>query len=119
MRSVVLFPTLTNILESYKSAVLTPYGANRVFEGINQDHLRYELNKICTVSGIKQIRLHDLRHSHVSMLIEMNFNPLIISDRLGHEDITTTLNIYSHLYPNKQNELSKNIEEYIHKNHEK
>lgn len=119
VRSVVLFPTLTNILESYKSSVLTPYGANRVFGGINQDHLRYELNKICTVSGIKQIRLHDLRHSHVSMLIEMDFNPLIISDRLGHEDITTTLNIYSHLYPNKQNELSKNIEEYIHKNHEK
>ncbi|EPS56788.1 hypothetical protein CLQ_01436, partial [Clostridium botulinum Af84] len=51
--------------------------------------------------SIKRIRLHDLRHSHASLLIELGFTPLLISQRLGHENVETTLNIYSHLYPNK------------------
>ena len=61
-------------------------------------------------SGVKQIRLHDLRHSHASLLVEMGFTPLAIADRLGHEKIETTLNTYSHLYPNKQGELADRLE---------
>ena len=55
-------------------------------------------------------RLHDLRHSHASLLIEMGFSPLVIADRLGHEKITTTLQIYSHLYPNKQAEVAVKLD---------
>lgn len=47
---------------------------------------------------IKKIRLHDLRHSHASFLINNNVNILAIANRLGHEKIETTLNTYSHLY---------------------
>ena len=49
---------------------------------------------------------HDLRHSHASLLVEMGFQPLAIAERLGHEKIETTLNTYSHLYPNKQMQLA-------------
>ena len=59
----------------------------------------------CKLSGAEQIRIHDLRHSHASLLIEMVFSPLLIKERLGHEDIKTTLQTYSHLYPSKQEEL--------------
>jgi len=59
----------------------------------------------CKKSGVKRIRLHDLRYSHASLLIELGFTPLIIAERLGHEKIGTTLNTYSHLYPNKQNQV--------------
>lgn len=59
----------------------------------------------CKLSGVEQIRIHDLRHSHASLLIEMGFSPLLIKERLGHEDIKTTLQTYSHLYPSKQEEL--------------
>ena len=59
----------------------------------------------CRLSGVEQIRIHDLRHSHASLLIEMGFSPLLIKERLGHEDIKTTLQTYSHLYPSKQEEL--------------
>lgn len=61
-------------------------------------------------TGVKVIRLHDLRHSHASLLIEMGFSPLVIADRLGHEKITTTLQIYSHLYPNKQAEVADKLD---------
>lgn len=56
--------------------------------------LRDILKKI----GLDPIRIHDLRHSHASFLINNNVNILAISKRLGHEKIETTLNIYSHLY---------------------
>ena len=61
-------------------------------------------------SGVKRIRIHDLRHSHSSMLVEMGFSPLEIADRLGHEKIETTLNTYSHLYPNKQEKLAERLD---------
>ena len=61
-------------------------------------------------SGVKKIRMHDLRHSHASLLVEMGFQPLAIAERLGHEKIETTLNTYSHLYPNKQAELAEKLE---------
>lgn len=57
-------------------------------------------------SGIKRIRLHDLRHSHASMLVDMGVAPLEIAERLGHEKVETTLNTYSHLYPSTQSKLA-------------
>lgn len=57
-------------------------------------------------SGVKRIRVHDLRRSHASMLIELGFSPLEIANRLGHEKVETTLNTYAHLYPNKQTKRS-------------
>ena len=72
-------------------------------------YLRYNLLKYCNLSKIKKIRVHDLRHSHASLLIELGFSPLLISERLGHENIETTLNTYSHLYPNKQTEVAEKL----------
>ena len=56
-------------------------------------------------SGVKRIRLHDLRHSHASMLVDMGVAPLEIAERLGHEKVETTLNTYSHLYPSTRSKL--------------
>lgn len=61
-------------------------------------------------SGVKRIRVHDLRHSHASMLIELGFSPLEIANRLGHEKVETTLNTYAHLYLNKQTELAERLD---------
>ena len=57
-------------------------------------------------SGVKQIRVHDLRHSHVAYLINQGVQPLIIKERLGHRDIKITLNTYGHLYPNQQKKVA-------------
>lgn len=64
------------------------------------------MKKYSGLAGVKKIRIHDLRHSHASFLIEKGVPPLAISELLDHEDIQTTLNTYLHLYPNKQNEIA-------------
>lgn len=81
----------------------------RIFPYIKND-LRNFLRKICSVTGVKVIRIHDIRHSHASLLIELGLSPKIIADRLGHKKIETTLNIYSHLYPNKQEEVADKLQ---------
>ena len=69
--------------------------------------LTREMVRGCKLSGVKKIRIHDLRHSRASLLIELGFAPLLISERLGHENVETTLNTYSHLYPNKHGEVAE------------
>ena len=82
---------------------------NRLFP-YTKSFLNHEMLRGCKKSGVKKIRVHDLRHSHASLLIEMGCQPLLIADRLGHEKIQTTLNTYSHLYPNKQAEVAAQLE---------
>lgn len=64
------------------------------------------------LSGMKKIHIHSLRHSHTSLLIEMGVSPKEIAERLGHENIETTLNTYSHLYPDKQERLAEQLEQF-------
>ena len=67
------------------------------------------MNKYAEKADAKRICIHDLRHSHASMLIELGVPALAVSESLGHENIQTTLNVYSHFYPNKQGEIAKLI----------
>lgn len=83
---------------------------NRLFP-VTKYFLEHEMLRGIKASGVKRIRLHDLRHSHASLLIEMGFTPLAIADRLGHERIETTLNTYSHLYPNKREQMANKLDE--------
>ena len=62
-------------------------------------------------AGLERIRIHDLRHSHAALLIEMGFPILAVSNRLGHEKIQTTLQVYGHLYPNKQQMIADKLNE--------
>lgn len=55
---------------------------------------------------LKPIRVHDLRHSHIALLIEKGLQPLVIAQRVGHDSVNTTMNIYGHLYSNKQKEVA-------------
>ena len=43
----------------------------------------------------------------------MGINPLLISERLGHERVETTLNIYSHLYPSRSDELAEKLDKIM------
>ena len=61
-------------------------------------------------SGVKRIRVHDIRHSHASLLVELGFSPLLIAERLGHERVQTTMDTYSHLHPNKQVEVANQLD---------
>ena len=61
-------------------------------------------------AGVKRIRIHDLRHSHVSLLIDMGFSAVAIADRVGHESIDITYR-YAHLFPSKQAEMANKLDD--------
>lgn len=79
----------------------------------NKHGVRHILKRVSKLCGLKDITIHDLRHSHASLLISMNEQPLIIRDRLGHSDIQTTLGTYGHLYPNSHKEVAEKLSGYI------
>ena len=70
----------------------------------NKASYRYNFkNATIKVLG-RDLRVHDLRHSHASFLINNGVDILLISKRLGHSNTAMTLNVYSHLYPDRENE---------------
>ncbi len=87
-------------------------GKGRLFT-LNKYYLNREIQRGCRLAGVKKIRVHDLRHSHASMLIELGFAPLLIAERLGHENVQTTLETYSHLYPNKHKEVADRLQDIV------
>lgn len=68
-------------------------------------------DKYIEKSGMTRIRLHDFRHSHATYLINNNHDIQIVSKRLGHKDVSTTYDIYAHLYPNKEDDAVKQMED--------
>ncbi len=82
---------------------------DRLFN-VSKNYIEREMQRGAKNSGVKKVRIHDLRHSHCAMLFEMGVPPLEVAERLGHEKVGTTLDVYAHLYPNKQKELSQKLE---------
>ena len=75
----------------------------RIFQ-ISKYYLAREMERGCKQTGAKRIRIHDIRHSHISLLIDMGFfTALAIADRVGHESIDITYR-YAHLFPLRQDE---------------
>ena len=62
-------------------------------------------------AGVKRIRIHDLRHSHISLLIEMGYSAVAIADRVGHESINITYN-YAHLFPSTQTDMADKLSNF-------
>jgi integrase len=63
--------------------------------------------------NLTPIRFHDLRHSHASLLLIKGIHPKVVSERLGHASVTITLDTYSHLLPNMQEEATKGIADLL------
>lgn len=95
-------------IKDYMDSLYDLQEDDRLFP-ITKYYLEHEMQRGIKESGVKRIRVHDLRHSHASMLIELGFSPLEIANRLGHEKVETTLNTYAHLYPNKQTKLAERL----------
>jgi len=94
--------------EEIKEFVDGHYGmpdTERLFPVV-QEAVQHKMKRQIELAGVKKIRVHDIRHSHVAYLIEKGVEPLLIRDRLGHKDIRITLNTYGHLYPNQQRKIA-------------
>jgi integrase len=72
---------------------------------ISSNSLTDRKNRNCDMSGVKQIRLHDFRHSCASLLINNGANVTLVAKYLGHTKIEETLNTYTHLFNSALNEV--------------
>ena len=66
--------------------------------------------RIINKAGLKRIRLHDLRHTHATLMLKAGVHPKVVSERLGHSNIGITLDIYSHVLPGLQESAAEKFD---------
>ena len=76
---------------------------------VTKSYLYREMDRGTKEAGVPRIRIHDIRHSAVSLLIDMGFSATAIADRVGHESIDITYN-YAHLFPTRQTEMANKLD---------
>ena len=100
----------TAIMEELKAYIGKIYGIQphqRIFP-FTKTFISNTIRRCSAAANEPYIRIHDLRHSHVSLLIELGFSPHLIADRIG-DTVQMVNNTYGHLYPNKQSEVSDRL----------
>lgn len=80
---------------------------------VDSSTLRVLFKRICDENKIRKIRFHDLRHTCASLLLQAGVHPKVVQEMLGHSSIKITLDTYSHLLPNMQNDAAKTLEQML------
>ena len=101
--------TVANEMKDFINSIYGITPDDRLFP-ISKSYLHHEMDRGVKESGVKRIRVHDLRHSHVSLLINMGFSAVAIANRVGHESEKITYK-YAHLFPSIQGEMAEALEE--------
>ncbi len=108
VRTIQLDQTLCDQLQDYIESLYGLEDEDRLFQ-VTKSYLQREMARGSKQAGVQQIRNHDLRHSHCSLLIDLGFSAVAIADRLGHESIDITYR-YAHLFPSKQLEIANKLD---------
>ena len=101
--------------KSHRELIFYDKNLNPIAQDILSKKFRYFLQE----NNLKHIRFHDLRHSHVTMLIDAKVSIKVISERVGHSNVNTTLNIYSHALREMDQEASDKISDTLFNNERK
>jgi integrase len=88
----------------------TPYDPEYISRNYRRVMKEY---KICTELDIPYIRFHDLRHTYATLMLTADVNPKIVSSLLGHSTVSMTLNTYSHILPNFNQEAISKLENLL------
>ncbi|WP_071124698.1 tyrosine-type recombinase/integrase [Leptotrichia massiliensis] len=86
-----------DIIQNYIKVLYKPTPKTRLFEGFTKHKFQNDIKVYSRKANLKKIRVHDLRHSHATFLLSKGVNIVSLSRRLGHERVSTTLDIYSHV----------------------
>lgn len=98
--------------KSHRELIFYDKNLNPVAQDVLSKKFRYFLQE----NNLKHIRFHDLRHSHVTILIDAKVPIKVISERVGHSNVNTTLNIYSHALREMDQEASDKISDTLFNN---
>lgn len=107
-RTISLPKFLADEMQDYLKMLYDVGMEDRMFP-VTKSYLHREMDRGSKEAGVKRIRIHDIRHSHVSYLIDLGFSATAIADRVGHESIEITYN-YAHLFPSKQTEMADKMD---------
>jgi len=99
---------VTDMIQNFIQMLYKPTPKTRLFEGFTKHKFENDINFYARKANLKKIRVHDLRHSHATFLLSKGVNIVSLSRRLGHEKVSTTLDIYSHVLK-EDNDLIKDI----------
>ena len=107
IRTITMPGFLKEEIKEYIS-MLYRIGENyRIFD-FTKSYLHHEMKRGSEAAGVKKLTLHQLRHSHVSLLINMGFTAVAIAKRVGHESIDITYR-YAHMFPSEQAEMADKL----------
>ena len=110
IRQVSIPQFLYDELTEYVSLLYGIKPNERIFT-YTKSALNAEIKRLATAAKLEPIRVHDLRHSHVSMLFNMDAKIIEISKRVGHGSSKFTLDTYGHLYKDRNQKLASEIHE--------
>ncbi len=111
VRKIVIPEFLRDELRDYIDNVSKCAYNERIFKDIDSRKIRAALDAGIEATGVPRIRIHDLRHSHVSLLIDMGYSAVAIAERTGHESTDITFR-YAHLMPDTQEKMASAISGY-------
>ncbi len=120
VRKVVLSNSVNEYLTRYKESEKEDAGFSDSWFIFGREYplaensITRHKDKAIKLAGVRRIRLHDFRHSHASNLIADGVNIVAVSRRLGHKDISVTLNTYTHLLEKNNEELVEKLEKSSH-----
>jgi integrase len=106
-RTIKMPQFLVDEMQDYLNLLYDVGPDDRMFP-VTKTYLYREMERGTQEARVKRIRIHDLRHSHVSLLIDMGFSAVAIADRVGHESIEITYR-YAHLFPSRQTEMADKL----------
>ena len=109
IRTIVMPEQVACEMKDFLDSIYGLESTDRIFT-FSKSYLHHEMDRGSKASGVKRIRVHDLRHSHVSLLINMGFTALAIGNRVGHESEKITYR-YAHLFPSVQDDMAQALDE--------
>lgn len=115
IRKISLPPTLVEILKKHKAKHYSNEYVCTLEDGhlITPSSLNHKFKDILQENNLPSIRFHDLRHSHASLLLYQGVQPKMISERLGHSNISITMDLYSHIYEATNKEIANNFDIFL------
>ena len=109
-RTVTIPVFLAEEIKEYYGRLYGKMNNDLIFT-FSKSYLEHQMKRGCELSGMEKIRIHDLRHSHASTLVNNGVTLFELQNRLGHARIRTTIDTYCHLYPEKNGELATKLDE--------
>lgn len=109
IRTIKMPNFLCEELEEYLKTLYGIKPTDRMFP-VTKSYLHHEMDRGSKAAGVKRIKIHGLRHSHISHLIDLGFSAVAIADRVGHESIDITYR-YAHLFPSKQIDMANKLDD--------